>query len=429
MLNIHVVQRGDTLWSIANQYGSSPQRILTDNGLNGPGSLVVGQALLVLTPEVVYTVRPGDTLAGIAENYGVSVMQLLQRNPDLIRSRTIRPGQQITITVTEGPKKEVEITGYAYPHIDREVLYQTLPYLTVLVIFGYGFTEEGELIEIDDQPLIDLALQFKVAPYMLLSSITEDGNFSGERASILFRNQTLQDQVIDRIIAVMKEKGYYGLDVDFEYIEPEDAEYYFSFLRNITQRMHAEGFLVNVDLAPKVSASQRGLLYEAHDYGEIGIIVDTVLLMTYEWGYTYGPPMAVAPVNRVREVVEYAVTEIPVNKILMGIPNYGYDWTLPFEQGISRATSIGNQYAVQLAARYGAEIQFDALAQSPYFNYWDSSGAKHVVWFEDVRSIQAKYGLVTEFDLRGVGYWNVMRPFVQNWSYLAADFDIAKIVQ
>ena len=119
----------------------------------------------------------------------------------------------------------------------------------------------------------------------------------------------------------MREKGYVGLDVDFEYIQPEDSAAYVGFLQNATARLHAEGYFVNTDLAPKTSSRQRGLLYEAHDYGSIGAVSDTVLLMTYEWGYTYGPPLAVAPLDRVREVVEYAVTQIPVRKILMGIPN------------------------------------------------------------------------------------------------------------
>ena len=149
--------------------------------------------------------------------------------------------------------------------------------------------------------------------------------------------------------------------------------------------------------------------------------------MTYEWGYTYGPPMAVAPLNQVRQVARYAVSEIPRDKILLGVPNYGYDWTLPYEQGVSRAENIGNQGAVLRAARYGAEIQFDETAQSPFFEYY-TGGRKHIVWFEDVRSIQAKLALAVEFSLLGVGWWNIMRAFNQNWALLSARYDISKVV-
>ena len=120
-------------------------------------------------------------------------------------------------------------------------------------------------------------------------------------------------------------------------------------------------------------------MYESHDYKRLGEVANYVLLMTYEWGYTYGPPMAVAPVNKVREVLDYAITEIPAEKIFMGIPNYGYDWTLPFIKGTSKAKSVGNVEAVELARSVGAMIEFDEVAMAPYFYYNDTMGNEHVV--------------------------------------------------
>ena len=426
---IHVVKKGDTIFRIAREYGVSPQRIITDNGISSPNYLVVGQALIMLVPEIVYTVKAGDTLAQIATQYDTTVMKLIQNNPSLMTSPDIYVGQQLTIKFKGEKLRDINVNGYAYPNINEQVLLRALPYLTTLTIFGYGFNEDGELIEIVDQPLIDLALEFKVAPIMLLSSITEDGTFSTERASYLFNNIEFQNALIDKILMKMKEKNYYGLDVDFEYVSAEDNEAYSLFLKNITEKLNAEGYTVNVDLPPKTSDTQPGLLYEGVNYSKLGSIADTALLMTYEWGYTYGAPMAVAPINNVEKVVEYAVSEIPVEKILMGIPNYGYDWTLPFEQGISKATSIGNQKALQIADNYYAQIEYDEIAQSPYFNYWDYEGKKHVVWFEDVRSIKEKLDLIKDYNLLGTGYWNLMRPFAQNWALLNAMFDITKVVQ
>ena len=225
----------------------------------------------------------------------------------------------------------------------------------------------------------------------------------------------------------MREKGYIGVDLDFEYIDPKDRDAYVAFVENITTQMNQNGYSVNVDLAPKNSDNQRGTLYEGHDYAALGSAANTVLLMTYEWGYTYGPPMAVAPINKVREVVEYGVSKIDNTKIYMGIPNYGYDWLLPYVQGESKARSIGNEEAIRIAQRYGAIISFDDVAASPYFNYVDESGREHEVWFEDVRSIIAKYDLIDEFQLLGGGYWNLMRSFIQNWSYVNSQYRIAKI--
>lgn len=425
---IYVVQEGDTIFNIAQRYGVSVQRITMDNGLNAQSALVRGQALILLRADVAHTVQPGETVQSVAAQYGMSSAQLLQKNPNLILAPNLQIGQQLAIRFEGEQDWPAFFNGYAYPEVSRNLLRRQLPFLTDFTIFGYGFTETGRLIPVEDHELIALSYQYDAAPILLLASLTEDGTFSGERASLLFHDLELQNTIINNLIAVMQNRGYLGIDVDFEYIRPEDGPAYLSFLENITARMHEYGYRVNVDLAPKTSSEQQGLLYEAHDYAAIGAIVDTVLIMTYEWGYTYGPPMAVAPLPNVRRVIEYAVTQIPPEKIMMGIPNYGYDWTLPFERGITRATSIGNEYAVQIAEQNGVPIEFDEVAQSPFFEYWGADGNLHIVWFEDVRSIEGKFGLVREFGLHGAGYWNLMRPFSQNWALMSQEFNIAKVL-
>lgn len=133
--------------------------------------------------------------------------------------------------------------------------------------------------------------------------------------------------------------------------------------------------------------------------------------------------MAVAPLNQVRRVVEYALTQIPAEKIDLGIPNYGYDWPLPFERGVTKAATINNVQAVRIAVEHGAEIQFDMVAESPFFTYVED-GVKHEVWFEDVRSLQGKFRLIKEYGLRGCGYWQIMQWFRANWLLLANQFYI-----
>lgn len=127
--------------------------------------------------------------------------------------------------------------------------------------------------------------------------------------------------------------------------------------------------------------------------------------------------MAIAPLPQVRRVVEYALTEFHPNQLYLGIPNYGYDWTLPYREG-SRARSLNNVEAVQLAWDRRAAIRYDEQAQAPWFRYVDDRGAEHEVWFEDARSIQAKLNLALGYGLYGVGYWNLDRPFPQNWVVL-----------
>lgn len=225
----------------------------------------------------------------------------------------------------------------------------------------------------------------------------------------------------------MRAKNYFGLNIDFEYIFPQDRESYNNFIRKAAASLREAGFILTTSLAPKTSAAQSGLLYEAHDYPEHGKTVDHVILMTYEWGYTYGPARPVAPLNLVEQVIQYAVSVIPSQKIFMGIPNYGYDWTLPFVRG-SAAKSISNPEAVNLAARVGARIFFDNTAQSPHFNYYDANGRRHEVWFEDARSINAKLRLANLYGLGGVSYWTINSFFAQNWVVLNSLFNVEKVI-
>ncbi len=423
-MDIHVVRAGESLNSIAQEYGVSLARLMADNQLPDPSRLAVGQTIVVRYPQEVYTVQPGDTLDSVARETGVPVRTLWQNNPNLRGESAIYPGQTLVLRYRGEKRGTLSVNGYAYPFIDKGLLQRTLPFLTNLTPFTYGFTETGALVDLDDRALIAAAKQMDVAPLMHLSTLTESGNFSNELANLVLGDMAVQDRLVAAIKTKLRDRGYTGLDVDFEFVFPQDAQPYAAFIARLNRELSPLGYPVIVALAPKTSATQRGLLYEGHNYKLLGQAADQLLLMTYEWGYTYGPPMAVAPLPNVRRVVEYALTEIPAQKLWLGVPNYGYDWPLPFVQGESKATSISNQYAVQLALRYNAAIQYDQTAQSPWFRYTDQQGREHEVWFEDARSIRAKMALIPEYGLYGAGYWNLMRPFPQNWVVLASEYDI-----
>lgn len=425
-MTIYTVVPGDSLFQIARRFGTTPARLAADNGIPQGASLAVGESLVITEPTQTYTVREGDTLLSVARSFGVSVNALLRNNPELSGTSAITPGQVLVISLEPPALGPVSTNGYAYPYISESVLRATLPYLTYVTPFSYGINSSGSLIDLDDGRIIELAIEYGAVPVMLISTLTEDGVFSSARASLILRDPDLQSSLIEEIIATARRKGYAGIDVDFEYIPAADRENYIRFITDLNAAATPFGLEVWVALAPKTSATQPGLLYEAHDYAALGAAADAVLLMTYEWGYTYGPPMAVAPLNKVREVLDYAVTEIPSYKIFMGIPNYGYDWTLPFVPGESRARSLSNLDAVELARGRQAVIEFDEVAASPYFYYYDG-GVRHEVWFEDARSAEAKAGTLAGYGFRGCGVWNLMRYFPGLWVVINSLFNIRKI--
>lgn len=392
-MQIYIVKEGDTIDAIAGAAGMDPLRLAFENQIDAPYRLAVGQSLLV---------------TGGGKNSEESRLEGIQ-----IRNEQTGP---------------VIMNGYAYPWIEEAVLTETCRFLTSISIFSYGFTESGELIPPSgegEEDVIQEAKRQNVIPVLVLTPLGADGRFNNNLVSILVGSLEIQQKLIRELWSVVQEKGYGEVDVDFEYVLAEDRELFADFVRRLRIIMNLFGIRVTVALAPKTSRDQRGLLYEGIDYKALGEAANGVLLMTYEWGYTYGPPMAVAPINMVRRVVEYALTEIPAEKISLGIPNYGYDWPIPYEQGVTRAISIGYTEAIRLAVDHGVRIYFDETAQSPHFRYWQY-GIQHEVWFEDVRSMHAKFGLIKEFGLAGTGYWQLMRLFRANWLLADHEFLIQK---
>lgn len=426
---IHTVISGETLGSIGNKYNTSSERIMLWNELPNPDQLVVGQNIFIMNPLITYTVVDGDTLYGIAETNNITPTQILQYNPWISDAEGLSPGQSLFLQYADMENlRDVSINGYAYPFIDPSVLRKTLPYLTYLSIFTYGFTSTGELIPPDDEELIAMALNYNVAPIMVLAPMTPEGDFSNSIANAIFTNPEAQNNLIENILETLKAKSYYGVDIDFEFILPADRQNFINFIANMKSRLSEQGYITMVALAPKTSGDMEGLLYEAHDYPAIGSIADKVLLMTYEWGYTYGPPMATAPINNVKQVLDYGVSVIPKEKILMGIPNYAYDWPLPFVKGQTAAEALSNQEAVARAAKNNTIIQFDELAMAPYYYYTDTNGISHVVWFDDIKSMDVKYGLIHEYSLNGAGIWQIMNYFPQNWFALISLYGILKVI-
>ena len=424
-MEIYVVKPGDTAAEVAARFGMTFERFLADNGLSASESLVAGQAVVIQIPSEVVTATAGDTLESIAARTGTTVRELLRNNPLILESGTLYEGQTVVVAFDKPPQTTIAVNGYVYPNVDRELLRQNLPFLTYLTIFSYGIRQDGTLLPLaGDEPLIAAAKAGGVQPLFMLTTLGEDGKFDNTLSTVLLGDEQKQEALFDEIVAVVKDKGYYGVDVDFEFVLPAEREQYAGFINRLRGRLNAENVPLVVALAPKTSAAQPGLLYEAHDYALLGAAANNALLMTYEWGYTYGPPMAVSPIDKVEQVVAFATDNIPPERLFLGVPNYGYDWPLPYIKGETKATSLGCEQAVARAAQFDADIRFDETAQTPYYTYTDEVGQAHEVWFEDARSVAAKLDLWEKYALRGISVWNLMRPFAAAKTVVNARFVI-----
>lgn len=426
-MQIHVVRNNQTLTGIAAAYGTTVNDIVEANDLPNPDRLVIGQALVIPIIGSLYWVQSGDTLWSIAQRFRLNYEQLASINSIAV-NQPLQVG--LRLYIPERPQRPVESNAYVEPRGTyvapnlEESAREAAPYLTYLAPFSFQALRDGGLKE----PLLnnfpEIAQRNNNVLMMVITN-QENDQFSDELGRILLNEKTIQNNFLHNIVTTAKKYGFQDIHFDFEYLRPEDREAYNRFLRRAKNRFSQEGWLISTALAPKTSATQKGKWYEAHDYRAHGEIVDFVVIMTYEWGYSGGPAMAVSPIGPVRDVLEYAITEMPPSKIMMGQNLYGYDWTLPFVEG-TVAKALSPQAAIQLAADYNAEILYDQKAQAPYFKYTDSEGRLHEVWFEDARSIQAKFNLIKELDLRGISYWKLGLAFPQNWLLLADNFHITK---
>jgi len=427
-MQIHVVQQGQSLYGISQTYGLTVQEIAAANQIDPALTLVIGQTLVIPIIGEYYFVVSGDTITSIAAKFGISTDTLIRVN-SLNTNSTLPEGLRLYIPPM--PQHSAEVNAYIEPRGTTvsaaltQAARDAAPHLTYLAPFSFRINRDGTLTPPPLGNLRTIAEQNGVTLMMVVTNL-EASQFSAELGEIILNDEQVQSKLLDSIIETAKAQDFRDIHFDLEHLRPEDREAYNRFLRKAAARIHQEGFLLSTALAPKTSASQTGAWYTAHDYKAHGEIVDFVIIMTYEWGYSGGPPMAVSPIGPVRQVLEYALTEIPASKIMMGQNLYGYDWTLPYVPGGPYARAISPQEAINLARRQNARIEYDYKVEAPFFRYWDKDRKEHIVWFEDARSIQAKFDLLKELNLRGISYWKLGLSFPQNWLLLEAQFDIVK---
>ncbi|MDW2796817.1 LysM peptidoglycan-binding domain-containing protein [Clostridium boliviensis] len=425
---IHVVQPGETIVSISEYYHIPVDRLIIENGITNPDNLAIGQTIVIVQPETVYTVRAGDTLQSIAKQYSVTVMDLLRNNPTLSDRNYLNPGETIVITYQTKKTRTIATNGYTFSYIDKAVLKKTLPYLTYLSIFNYTATDKGEIIPAgDDTELVQMALSYGVAPIMFVSTITQDGKINRRTNYNILNDSLIQDLLIENSLQILKNKGYYGINIYIEEISFHNLDKLSAYLKKASDIFHPEGYQIFITITPVTNINTSGISLEELNYTELFQYVDKIIFASYDWATTFGYPSSIFPVNILINLLNYAVSNIPSEDILLGFTTVGYDWELPYIPGVTGANIISNDGAIQIAAINNIPIQFNETAQSPYFYYMDSDGILHVIWFNDARSFQAQTMLVTQYNLLGLSLWTIMKFNAQMWFIINTQYNIQKL--
>ncbi|MDF2483872.1 MAG: hypothetical protein K0R46_40 [Herbinix sp.] len=428
-MEIYIVQVGDNINTIANRFGVPVDRLAYDNGLEFPYRLILGQAIIIAFPKQTHTVQEGDTLQSIADMYQVSYFQVLRNNSFLADREYLYPGE--TLVISYNTVGSITTNGYIFAFISQATLIKILPNLTYLSIFNYRTTESGEVLQYrEDQQIIQSALEYGVVPLLMLSTLTASGEPNIETSFNILLNEEFQDRNINQFVEIAKSKGYYGVNLVFNYLSQSSQTLYINFVRKISERLQQEGLLFFITINYSLQSSDGIAMLGGIDYGTLSSYVDGMIFLKVVWGTNYDPPAPISNINQMRVLVNDITKTSPPEKITVGSPILGYDWPLPFIPDRTSATSMTVNSVYELAYDNNAVIQFDEISLTPFFYYSQIIGipVDHIVWFIDVRTINALNDVVKDYSLYGSGIWNLMFYYPQLWTSINSEFEIIKLI-
>ncbi|HEX5115359.1 MAG TPA: glycosyl hydrolase family 18 protein [Pseudonocardiaceae bacterium] len=226
-----------------------------------------------------------------------------------------------------------------------------------------------------------------------------DGDFAYQPIAGILHDSARTDAHVAAIVDLVEREDFAGIDIDYEDLHAADRQAFTDYLTGLAGALHSRGKLLSVALFAKATDAGYDQRNVAQDYAAIGRVADQVRLMGYDYHWSTSPPGAIAPIGWINSVLAYARTQIPPDKIVLGIPMYGYDWVG------NQGASVTWQQAVRLAQRHHVPITYDKATQSPWFRYTDSAGTVHEVWFENAASVAAKLSAARAAGAGGVFLW------------------------
>lgn len=444
----YIVQKGDSLFAVGQKYGISAGELKAANNL-ASDTIYPGQRLRI--PLNSYTVKQGDTLFLIARKHSTTLGQLMVVND--ISSSLIYPGQKLYI-----PGLKKNYTGGNWPggagpgsaksryvlgfYVDREndhpssyvQMTNNSSHLSAIAPFWYRLSPaDGKLIQEhhtsnglsaeEKRAVVEKARRENVQVLMLVHNLLYQEKVNGkDLARAMLATPESRKTFINQLETLIKTHGYQGVTMDVENIYMEDRDKFSLLLKELYQRFDPQGYKVTVCVPAKTGDSRSNAWSGPFDYQAAGRYSHHVAVMTYdEHGFSSGPG-PIASYGWVSDVVKYAVKEIPPEKILLGIPGYGFDW----QEGQRNPRYLSHSQAVDLAASHGTELAWDSVSQVPYFKYRDGRGRNHQVWFENASSLSHKLNIVDEYNLGGIALWRLGLEDPGMWSVLKSRVKVEK---
>lgn len=249
-------------------------------------------------------------------------------------------------------------------------------------------------------PVVDRALAAGIEVQLAVT------NFGSANNRSLLQSTAARDTLVSRLIEMVRLRGAHGLAIDFESVPGDQRENLTAFFAALRGRLHAA--IPGARISAAVPAVDWN---DAWDAEALAPLIDLVFVMCYDYSWsgssTAGPvsPLQGMSYHVRRSLETWLQNGIPPERLLMGIPYYGYDWPVvsdaPRAATTGRATARTYSYISGMLQRYSR--QWSTAYLNPWFPYQVADWRQ--VWYDDAESLDYKYRLVPELRLAGIGIW------------------------
>ena len=254
--------------------------------------------------------------------------------------------------------------------------------------------------------------------------------------SNLLSNESGRQATVTAINDLVLANNFDGIDLDFENFAFVDGNtswdktkpYWVAFVKSLSATLHANGKLLSITSPYLLDPTSGKKGYYVYAWSEIAPVIDRLRIMTYD--YSVAKPGPIGPLSWTESTLKYAVSIMPASKVFVGLAGYGRDWVTKVDgicpadvaktivAGAKAATFVMSN-AANLAAGYGATIQYNETHQEATFTYQKvyngntvtglstSCTATRTAWYQDARAYQARAQLVAKYRLGGIVAWTI----------------------
>ena len=302
----------------------------------------------------------------------------------------------------EAPKKKSGMPKKEKINLVWEAVYgknpdtETIPDLTgINVVVPTWFelsTTKGDIKSKGDSTYVEWAHKKGYAVWGVVTNA-----FKPALTHAVLSDKAKRTHMVRQLVAYAALYQLDGINIDFENAYNKDSQYFVDFMKELTPYLHEQGLKVSIDVA---MPSSWNLFYNRK---ELASIVDYIAVMAYDEHWSTSPVAgSVASLPWVEKGIKETISDVPPEKVLLGIPLYTRVWKEVNQQ--THNDTLSMKYTEDWIKRHEATVRYDMKAKQHYTESKEGN-ALLKVWIEDEFSIKNRIELVHQYKLAGIGSW------------------------